>query len=43
MYVNRISLSTHLQRILVPNPYRELFQAPGAAGFVLAGAIARLP
>ncbi|QVQ27561.1 MFS transporter [Achromobacter deleyi] len=27
----------------MPNPYRELFQAPGAAGFVLAGAIARLP
>lgn len=25
------------------NPYRELFQAPGALGFVLAGAIARLP
>ncbi|WP_342065888.1 MFS transporter [Achromobacter kerstersii] len=27
----------------MPNPYRELFQAPGALGFVLAGAIARLP
>ncbi|MEN4918819.1 MFS transporter [Achromobacter spanius] len=27
----------------MPNPYRELFKAPGAAGFVLAGAIARLP
>ena len=25
------------------NPYRELFKAPGALGFVLAGAIARLP
>ncbi|EFF74535.1 MFS transporter [Achromobacter piechaudii] len=25
------------------NPYRELFNAPGALGFVLAGAIARLP
>ncbi len=25
------------------NPYRELFQAPGALGFVLAGAVARLP
>ncbi|MNX60260.1 Major Facilitator Superfamily protein [compost metagenome] len=43
MYVNTISLSTRIQRIPVPNPYRELFQAPGAAGFVLAGAIARLP
>lgn len=27
----------------MPNPYRELFKAPGAIGFVLAGAIARLP
>lgn len=43
MYVNTISLSTRIQRTPVPNPYRELFQAPGAAGFVLAGAIARLP
>ena len=24
------------------NPYRELFKAPGAAGFVLAGLMARL-
>lgn len=27
----------------MPNPYRELFKAPGATGFVVAGAIARLP
>ncbi|CAB3684216.1 multidrug resistance protein [Achromobacter denitrificans] len=32
-----------LQRFQVANPYRELFRAPGAVGFVLAGAIARLP
>ncbi|WAI80836.1 MFS transporter [Achromobacter spanius] len=31
------------KRLSVPNPYRELFKAPGATGFVLAGAIARLP
>ena len=32
----------HPQRFRVSNPYRELFQAPGAAGFVAACAVARL-
>ncbi|KAG1250278.1 hypothetical protein G6F65_018802 [Rhizopus arrhizus] len=43
MYVNTISPSTRFKRLSVSNPYRELFKAPGATGFVLAGAIARLP
>lgn len=32
-----------LQRNKMANPYRELFNAPGSRGFVLAGLLARIP